>query len=141
MVHALSNGLRPVNFLFPRQEKKENARLHRKSGACSKIILLFAAVLLSPLIFAQGNPQVTAVDPTTGKVNDSVTIAGANLGKGNVVAVFLSDDKSDYKGTIVDQSDEKIVMKIPQVKAGDYNISVQVGNNILIKPVRFTVQE
>ena len=97
MVHALSNGLRPVRFLFPRQEEGERAP-SPKERCCSKIILLFAAVLLSPLIFAQGNPQVTAVDPTTGKVNDSVTIAGANLGKGNVVAVFLSDDKERLQG-------------------------------------------
>ena len=41
----------------------------------------------------------------------------------------------------MDQSDEKIVMKVPQVKSGDYNISIQVGHNIFIKPVRFTVQE
>jgi hypothetical protein len=97
--------------------------------------------LLSPFLFAQNNPQVTGVDPASGKVNDDVTIAGENLGKATVVAVFLSDDKMDYKATIVDQSADKIVMKVPQVKAGIYNVSVQVGTNILIKPVKFTVQE
>src|ERR1035437_9413074 len=51
------------------------------------------------------------------------------------VAVLLSDDKSDYKATIVEQTDEKIVMKVPQVKSGDYNISIQVGTNIFIKPL------
>jgi hypothetical protein len=32
-------------------------------------------------------------------------------------------------------------MKVPHVKPGDYNISIQEGNAIYIQPVRFTVQE
>mgnify|MGYP001555400461 CR=1 FL=1 len=54
--------------------------------------------------------------------------------------VFESD-KVDYKATIVNQAADKIVMKIPQVKPGGYNVSIQVGNGILIEPVRFTVQQ
>ena len=38
--------------------------------------------------------------------------------------MFLSDDKSDYKAIIVEQADEKLVFKVPQVKAGPYNLSV-----------------
>ncbi len=97
-------------------------------------------MLLSPLVSAQGTPKVTGVDPASGKVNDSVTVMGESLDKGSVVGVFLSDDKMDYKATIVNQAADKIVMKIPQVKPGGYNISIQVGNGILIEPVRFTVQ-
>jgi len=33
------------------------------------------------------------------------------------------------------------VMKVPKVKAGSYNVSIQVGNNIYIQPVKFEVQE
>ena len=113
----------------------------RTGSSARRAILVAAAVLLSPIVFAQGNPQVTSVDPTSGKVNDAVTIAGENLGKETVVAVYLSDDKNDYKAAVQEQSADKIVMKVPQVKPGSYNVSVQVGTNILIKPVRFTVQE
>ena len=102
---------------------------------------LAAVVLLSPLILAQSNPQVTGVDPPSGKVNDSITLTGTNLEKSSVSAVFLSDDKDDFKATVVEQTPEKIVMKVPQVKSGVYRISVQVGDKILIKPVRFTVEE
>ena len=84
---------------------------------------------------------MTGVDPTSGKVDDTVTVAGENLGKGAVSAVFLSDDKTDYKATLVEQDEEKIVIKVPHVKPGSYNISIQTGNTILIQPVRFTVQE
>ena len=103
--------------------------------------LLLALMLLAPLVFAQSAPKVTAVDPSSGKVNDSVTIMGESLDKGSVAGVFLSDDKTDYKATIVNQAADKIVMKIPQVKPGGYNVSIQVGNGILIEPVRFTVQQ
>jgi hypothetical protein len=74
-------------------------------------------------------------------VNDTVTVAGENLGKGKVSGVFLSDDKTDYKATLIEQNEEKIVMKIPHVRPGRNNISIQKGNAIYIQPVRFTVQE
>jgi hypothetical protein len=86
-------------------------------------------------------PKITNVDPPSGKVNDSLTISGVALGKESVTAVFLSDDKSDFKATMVSQAADKIVMKVPQVKPGGYNVSIQVNGGILIEPVRFTVQE
>jgi len=103
-------------------------------------VVLVVAVLLASLALAQATPRVTAVEPSSGKVNDNVTVTGENLGKSTVSAAFLSDDKIDYKATLVEQAEGKIVMKVPQVKAGDYKVSLQVGNNIYIQPVRFTVQ-
>lgn len=102
----------------------------------------FAALLALPLrlTLAQNSPSVKAVDPTSGKVNDSISVEGENLGKGVVSAVYLSDDKSDYKAVIVQQANDKIVLKIPQVKPGDYNVSVQAGAAIYIQPVRLTVE-
>jgi hypothetical protein len=86
------------------------------------------------------SPSMTSVDPTSGKVNDSITVTGTKLGKPGVSAVFLSDDKNDYKATIVEQNDTKIVMKVPEVKAGSYNVSYQKGTSIFIQPIRFTVE-
>jgi hypothetical protein len=103
-------------------------------------VLLAGVILFASLAVAQNAPQVTAVDPASGKVNDTVTVSGNNLGKGAVSAIFLSDDKNDYKATIVDQGDDKVTIKVPQVKAGDYNISVQVGDKLFIKPVKFKVE-
>jgi hypothetical protein len=84
---------------------------------------------------------VAGVEPSSGKVNDSITLTGQNLGKESVSAVYLSDDKNDFKAAVVEQSAEKIVVKVPQVKSGRYNISIQVGDKLFIKPVRFTVDE
>jgi hypothetical protein len=104
-------------------------------------VLLAGVVLLSSLAVAQNAPQITGVDPASGKVSDTVTVSGNNLGKASVSSVYLSDDKNDYKATIVDQSDDKITMKVPQVKPGDYNVSVQVGDKLFIKPVKFKVEQ
>jgi hypothetical protein len=113
----------------------------RRGSARKRFILMAAAVFLAPLIFAQNAPQITGVEPASGKVNDTVTISGQNLGKDAVSAVYLSDDKNDYKATVVEQSPAKIVMKVPQVKPANYNVSIQVGDKLFIKPVRFKVEE
>lgn len=113
----------------------------RSGTAPMRWLFLAAVVLFSSLAVAQNAPQVTGVDPESGKVNDTVTVSGSNLGKTTVSSVFLSDDKNDYKAVIVDQSDDKITLKVPQVKAGDYNISVQVGDKLFIKPVKFKVEQ
>jgi IPT/TIG domain len=140
MSHAPANHSRSssVPSLFKAIVEKVG---RRKANWYMCFALLAAAVLVSPIILAQGTEVVTSVDPSSGKVNDSVTVTGENLGKESVSAVFLSDDKEDFKATIVEQSADKIVIKIPKVKSGSYNISVQVGDKILIKPIRFTVEE
>ena len=106
--------------------------------ACVAIAALLA--LSAQTVWAQNTPSMTTVDPISGKVNDEITVTGENLGKASISAVFLSDDKNDYKASIVEQSDTKIVMKVPQVKPGSYNVSYQKGNAIYIQPIRFTVQ-
>jgi hypothetical protein len=124
--------------LFP--DTKTGNRNGRRRSLPKRWLFLAAVVLFSSLAVAQNAPQVTGVDPESGKVNDTVTVSGSNLGKATVSSVFLSDDKNDYKAVIVDQSDDKITLKVPQVKAGDYNISVQVGDKLFIKPVKFKVE-
>jgi hypothetical protein len=107
----------------------------------NKWIFLAGVVLFSSLAVAQNSPTVTGVDPALGKVNDTITVNGSNVGKESVSAVYLSDDKNDYRSTIIEQSNDKITMKVPQVKAGSYNISLQVGDKLFIKPVKFKVEE
>jgi hypothetical protein len=140
MANNSANGLRAVRCAPVSQSKASALAVQQNTGR-RRWLFLAAAILLSPVVIAQNTPQVTGVDPTSGKVNDTATVSGTNLDKPGVSAVFLSDDKNDYKATVVDQSTDKIVIKIPQVKAGDYNISVQEGDKLFIKPVKFKVQE
>jgi IPT/TIG domain len=110
--------------------------------ALSKRWMLLAGLMVfASAVISQNAPQITSVDPSSGKVNDSVVVSGSNLGKSAVASVYLSDDKNDYKATIVDQSDAKITVKVPQVKPGDYNVSLEVGDKLFIKPVKFKVEQ
>ena len=129
--------------LFGLAPRTRAPRNHRRDlrGMLAMFAFLAVTLLLATHVSAQAGPHVTGVDPTSGKVNDTVTVSGENLGKDGVAAVFLSDDKSDFKATIVEQAADKIIVKVPQVKPGGYNFSIQVGDNILILPVRFTVSE
>lgn len=130
----------------PDSDKTPSIAIHeagnvRRRKSVQRWAFVAAVLVFSSLALAQAAPQITGVDPDTGKVNDTVTVNGSNLGKASVSSIYLSDDKNDYKATIVDQGDEKITMKVPQVKAGEYSVSIQVGDKLFIKPVKFHVQE
>jgi len=100
-----------------------------------------AMIFLAAWAWAQSGPRLTGVEPAAGKAGMNLTVMGENLGKDAVEAVLLSDDEKDYPAEMVEQTAEKIVMKVPAVKAGGYNVSIQIDNNIYIQPVRFTVEE
>ncbi len=127
-------------FFFFSDTRNKNST-ERSKHMRRRWVFLAGVILFSSLAVAQNAPQVTGVDPASGKVNDTLTVSGNNLGKASVSSVYLSDDKNDYKATIVDQSDDKISAKVPQVKPGDYNISIQVGDKLFIKPVKFKVEQ
>ena len=93
MVHALPIYSRSASRSLANAERAKS-RLRRKKSIYGRLIFLVGVAVLAPLLLAQGNPQVTGVDPAMGKVNDSVTIAGQNLDKTTVAAVFLSEARS-----------------------------------------------
>lgn len=105
------------------------------------LLVVAAALLLASLARGQATPRVTGVEPSSGKVDSNLTVTGENLGRDTVADVYLSDETSDYKATVVEQTANRIVMKVPQVKPGGYNVSIHVGNNIFIQPIRFTVEQ
>ncbi len=108
----------------------------------SQLLLLAAAAFLTAsLALGQASPRVTGVEPAAGRVDTNVTVTGENLGSDTVVGVFLSDDMSDYPATVVEQATDRIVVTVPQVMPGGYNISIHVGNNIFIQPILFTVEQ
>lgn len=133
-----------VRLVFGKVSDRSGVKNENISGGKIRLrrwFFLTGIVLFASLAVAQNSPQVTGVDPALGKVNDTVVINGSNVGKASVSAVYLSDDKNDYRSTIVDQSNDKITVKVPQVKAGSYNISLQEGDKLFIKPVKFKVEE
>ncbi len=97
-------------------------------------------LLTSTLVWSQGVPRLTGVDPASGNVGDTLTIIGENLGDGSVEGFLLSDDEKDFPAVVIEQTPDKVVIKVPEVQLGEYNISLQVENNIFIQPIRFTVE-
>src|ERR1700676_3783305 len=107
----MTNGL--SSHLGPRALPSPSGTKNRNGHYCSEYIrrkfgILAVTVMLAPLVLAQISPRVTGIEPSASKANASVTATGVNLGKDSVSAVFLSDDKTDYKATIVEQTVEKI---------------------------------
>jgi len=95
----------------------------------------------SSALHAQGAAaEISTITPNTGKADDSITIVGKNLEKKVVAAVYLSDAKLDHKAEVVDQEPTKIIIKVPALKPGDYNISVEESGSIYIQPVIFKVK-
>ena len=107
----------------------------KKLNFVAAILLLFISV-----VGAQGPPRLSGVEPTTGKSGATATATGENLSRANVVAVFLSDANTDHKVAVIEQTSEKIVFRVPAIKAATYNVALQVNNDIFIQPVRFTVE-
>jgi hypothetical protein len=98
------------------------------------------ALSLGATLAAQGAPRVSGVAPFAGKANESVNLTGENLNRGYVSAVFLSDNKTENQAKIIEQTAEKIVFKVPRLRPGSYNISIQVGSSTVTFPFTFEVQ-
>lgn len=121
---------------------------HQLSRSTKPPFAAFAFALASLVLAApsalraqSASPHITSITPGSGKAEDTITITGQNLGKDKVAAVFLSDAKLDHKAVVLDQESTKIVIKVPDnLKAGDYNISVQEGAAVYIQPIIFTVK-
>lgn len=102
---------------------------------------VLAVALLAIGAWGQDHPTVNGVDPGTAKAGDKATITGVHLAKPGVIAVFLSSTTEDFPAIVQEQSETKIVIKIPKVKPGDYNVSIQVDKAILIMPVHVKIEE
>jgi hypothetical protein len=77
-----------------------------------------------------GAQTFTDLNPTEAKVGQQVTLSGNNLGTDKIKALYVSNDKSDFKAAIVKQADEGITFVVPSAaKSGKYDIClVQVSD-------------
>jgi len=82
-----------------------------------------------PLIFCAEHAAGDGRRASVGKVNDTVTVSDRNLGKTQISAVFLSDDKNDYKATVVEQT-RKNRHENSSGQTCQYNVSIQVGDKL-----------
>ena len=109
----------------------------------SFLLSLVAAVCM--IGFGQeAMPRMSSVDPMNGKVGDTVAVSGENLDKGNVVKVFLTDDKNDLACEVVEQTATAIKVKIPAKAAGRMAFMIRTGGKEpkdIVQPVKVTVEQ
>ena len=105
------------------------------------VVKALVVSVLATGVWALDTSRVASVEPATAKVGANVTLQGEGLGKKAVVAVFLSTTNEDFAATVVEQTNEKIVIKVPKVKPGDYSISIQVEKVIFIQPIHLMIEE
>jgi hypothetical protein len=108
------------------------------------LMAVLAALLLSPSASAQSS-RINTVEPDSGKIGDVVTATGEAMDKTKIDELYLTDDKTDYKVEIVEQTDTSIKFKIPaKIKVGRYSLMFKTKGadpKLLEQPVKFTVEE
>lgn len=90
-------------------------------------------------------PMMRSVSPDSAKAGDQVTITGEHLDKALVSEVYLTDGKSEVKTAIIQQSDDKIQVKVPaDAKPGRVRLMVlttAVPPQFLEQPVSLVIEQ
>lgn len=111
-----------------------------KLSVIAPLLVLAAGVLYAQ----QAMPRMTGVDPDTGKAGDVITVSGEHLDKGEVVEVYLTDEKKDTKVQITEQGATSIKIKIPEKMAtGRFALMVLTGGKepkLIEQPVKLNVE-
>ncbi|MCL2719475.1 MAG: alpha-amylase family glycosyl hydrolase [Lachnospiraceae bacterium] len=73
----------------------------------------------------QANPIIGSVDPLLGIANNNVTITGRGFGSSAGSVRF-----GTTTGTVVGWSDNRITVRVPNVAAGTYNVSITTSGGV-----------
>ena len=97
-----------------------------------RVVLLLAAVVLSPINIDRGSTsrsRVDRIEPQTAKPGALVMAFGVNLERSRVLDLILSNSERTALTHIVEQSDESIRFQIPQsLSPGQYRVILSVAN-------------
>ncbi|MBL8174393.1 MAG: hypothetical protein JNK48_06980 [Bryobacterales bacterium] len=108
----------------------------------SQIVVCF--LIVCALVFAQGMPKMSGVEPATVKVSGESTVSGENLDKSSVSEVYLTDGKDDVKLPIVQQTAASIKFRVPAgTKPGRYSLMLLTAGadpKLIEQPVKLTVE-
>ena len=105
--------------------------------------LLVALALPGILPSHAGVPIMRVVEPDSAKVGDIVEIQGENLAQDSVTTVYLTDENTDLKVVMIDQTATSIRFRIPPLaKPGRFTIMVLTTDKpprLIEEPVKITV--
>ena len=90
-------------------------------------------------------PQMSTVQPDSGKIGSVLKIKGLYLGKEKVDEVYLTDHTFDMKVKVLDQTEDSIEFRIPpSAKPGRLQLLVKTSGKkpiLLEQPVYITVED
>jgi len=90
-------------------------------------------------------PVMRTVNPDSVRAGESATVSGEYLDKSRVKELFLTNNSSDIKVQIVEQTPQSIKFKLPEkVAPGRYNMLVLLVSEperLIEEPARVTVVE
>lgn len=109
------------------------------------LLALLTLVVMPLLVSAQAPlPRMTTVEPSSAKAGDILSVAGENLEKDNVAALFLTDGKNDVKMEITEQAATAIKFRVPaSAKAGRFALMILTGGKepkYIEQPVKVTIE-
>ena len=108
------------------------------------IPLLLALAQPGSLRSQVGVPMMRSVEPDSGKVGEILEIQGENLGQDRVTALYLTDENTDIKVLILDQTATSIRFRIPPgAKPGRLALMVLTNDKpprLIEEPVKITVE-
>ena len=116
-----------------------------------RIIILLALLFAAGAVISRGTdqpargvPNMTTVDPSSGKAGDVVTASGEYLDKSHVAGLYLTMGKTDVKVEIVEQAANFLRFKIPaEANPGRYHLLILMGGpdpKLLEEPVTLVVE-
>jgi|GEM_PF-4294018 len=104
-----------------------------------------AIAMALPLVVAAQIPQIRSCSPTTVKPGAIVTVAGENLGKGNIDKLYLTDGTNDTVISIQQQGDTELKVKVPDKMAlGRFAFLILTKGEepkLIEQPVKLTVSD
>jgi len=115
----------------------------------SLIASVIAALIISicsiRLVVQSTDPQMTTVDPDSGKAGDVVTVTGENLDKSAVAKLYLTDGTHDIEVAMDEQTATSIKFKIPAAaKPGRLALMVLTTGKtpkLIEQPVKILIEE
>jgi len=118
-----------------------------------KLLSAFAVALLLFCLPVRGvdpketkirTPLMRSVDPYKVNAGEQVVILGENLDKERIAEVYVTDGKTNTPIVIVEQTEKKLVVKVPAtLKPGRYAFVVllpEIPPTYIEEPVKITIE-
>lgn len=125
----------------------EGGNKMKRSHILLILVLVTASVCAPPALAQDPIPSISTVVPDTARIGDVLVVEGHNLGSNVVDILYLTDNQTDWRMEIVEQSDTTIRFRVPDsTKPGRHFLMLHTPGGadkppqLLVQPVKVTVE-